>query len=89
MTELRDYPREVAGWVLAPASLAMAASTFLTTVLPSPEVAARLAVRRACIGASACVWWLSSIDNFTPKEHIALVLACWGACSSACSRPCS
>jgi hypothetical protein len=31
MTELRDYPREEAGWFLAPASLAMAASTFLTT----------------------------------------------------------
>src|SRR5205823_14489218 len=31
MTELRDYPREDAGWVLAPASLTMATSTFLTT----------------------------------------------------------
>jgi hypothetical protein len=25
------------------------------------------------------VWWLSSLDNFTPKEHVALILACWGA----------
>jgi hypothetical protein len=31
------------------------------------------------IGAAACVWWLSSIDNFTPKEHLPVVLACWGA----------
>jgi hypothetical protein len=25
------------------------------------------------------VWWLSSLDNFTPKEHVAVILACWGA----------
>jgi hypothetical protein len=25
------------------------------------------------------VWWLSSLDNFTPKEHVAFLLACWGA----------
>jgi hypothetical protein len=25
------------------------------------------------------VWWLSSLDNFTPKAHVALILACWGA----------
>jgi hypothetical protein len=25
------------------------------------------------------VWWLSSLDNFTPKEHLSLMLACWGA----------
>src|SRR5262245_61840966 len=30
-TALRDYPREVAGWVLAPATLTMALSTLLTT----------------------------------------------------------
>ena len=31
------------------------------------------------VGTAACVWWLSSLDNFTPKEHVALILACWGA----------
>jgi hypothetical protein len=31
------------------------------------------------VGAAACVWWLSSLDNFTPKEHVAVMLACWGA----------
>jgi hypothetical protein len=30
---LRDYPREVAGWILAPATLGMAVSIFLTTWL--------------------------------------------------------
>ena len=24
------------------------------------------------------VWWLSSLDNFTPKAHVALILACLG-----------
>ena len=32
LVELRDYPRDVAGWVMAPAAPAMAASTLLTTV---------------------------------------------------------
>jgi hypothetical protein len=31
------------------------------------------------VGTSACTWWLSSVDNFAPKEHLALMLACWGA----------
>jgi hypothetical protein len=31
------------------------------------------------LGTTACVWWLSSLDNYTPKEHVALILACWGA----------
>jgi hypothetical protein len=30
------------------------------------------------VGAAACVWWLSSLDTFTPKEHVAVLLACWG-----------
>ena len=25
------------------------------------------------------MWWLSSIDNYTAKEHLAVMLACWGA----------
>jgi hypothetical protein len=31
------------------------------------------------VGTASCVWWLSSLDNFTPKEHLSLMLACWGA----------
>jgi isoamylase len=31
------------------------------------------------VGSAACVWWLSSIDNFTAKENLAVMLACWGA----------
>ena len=30
------------------------------------------------LGSAACVWWLSSIDNFTAKERVAAMLACWG-----------
>ena len=79
LIELRDDPRVVAGWVMVPASLTMAASTLLTTVFH------RRRLRHAwlfvgVVGASACLWWLSSLDNFTAKEHIALMLACWGAC---------
>jgi hypothetical protein len=29
------------------------------------------------LGVAACEWWLSSLDNFTSKGHLALMLACW------------
>jgi MFS family permease len=78
LIELRDDPRVVAGWIMIPASLAMAASTLLTTVFH------RRRLRHAwlfvgVVGASACLWWFSSLDNFTAKEHVALMMACWGA----------
>ncbi|HWH12361.1 MAG TPA: MFS transporter, partial [Solirubrobacteraceae bacterium] len=77
LVELRDYPREVAGWVIAPAGAAMAATTLLTTCFQ------RRALRPvwllvAVLGSAGSLWWLSGIDNFTPKEQVAAGLACWG-----------
>ena len=77
-TELRGYPRTTAGWLMVPTTLAMASTTFLTTWFQ------RRALRHVwlvvgVVGTAACIWWLSSLDNFTPKEHVALILACWGA----------
>jgi MFS family permease len=77
-TELRDYPRITAGWLMVPTAVTMAATTVLTTWFH------RRALRHVWlvagfVGSAACVWWLSSIDNFTPKEHLAVMLACWGA----------
>jgi MFS family permease len=77
-TELRGYPRITAGWLMVPTSLTMAATTFLTTRYH------RRSLRHVWLivgltGSAACVWWLSSLDNFTPKEHLPLMLACWGA----------
>jgi hypothetical protein len=77
LVELRDYPRVVAGWILAPATVTMATSTFLTTYFH------RRSLRHwwlfaSVVGCSACLWWMSSIDNFTNKDQIALMMACWG-----------
>jgi MFS family permease len=77
-TELRGYARITAGWLMVPASVTMAATTFVTTWFH------RRSLRHVWLivglaGSAACVWWLSSIDNFTPKEHLAVMLACWGA----------
>ena len=77
LVELRDYPRDVAGWVIAPAGPAMAISTLLTTRFH------RRALRPvwllvAVLGSGLSLWWLSGIDNFTPKEDVAAGLACWG-----------
>jgi MFS family permease len=74
---LRDYPRDVAGWVLAPATLTMAISTLLTTCFR------RRALRHfwllvGVIGCAACLWWMSYVDNFTSKEEVARMVGCWG-----------
>ena len=77
-TELRDYPRITAGWLMAPTSLAMASTSFLTTAFHCRGLR-HVWLMVGMIGTAACVWWLSSLDNFTPKEHVAFILACWGA----------
>jgi hypothetical protein len=77
-TELRGYPRITAGWLMVPTTLTMAGTTFLTTWFH------RRGLRHVwlivgVIGTAGCAWWLSSLDNFTSKEHVAFILACWGA----------
>jgi MFS family permease len=77
-TELRGYPRITAGWLMVPTSVAMATTTFLTTWFHRRSLR-HIWLIMGFVGTAACVWWLSSIDNFTPKEHLPLMLACWGA----------
>jgi MFS family permease len=74
---LRDYPREVAGWVLAPASLTMAVSTFLTTWFHHRALR-HFWLLVGVVGCATCLWWMSSVDNFTSKEQVALMVGCWG-----------
>jgi MFS family permease len=74
---LRSYPREVAGWILAPATLTMTVSTLLTTWFR------RRALRHfwlliGVVGCAACLWWMSAVDNFTSKEQVAWMVGCWG-----------
>jgi MFS family permease len=76
-TELRGYPRVTAGWLMVPTSLTMAATTFLTTWFHRRSLR-HIWLITAFVGTAACVWWMSSIDNYTPKEHLAVILACWG-----------
>jgi len=77
-TELRGYPRITAGWLMVPASVTMAATTFLTTRFQRRSLR-HVWLVVGMIGSAASVWWLSSIDNFTPKEHLAVMLGTWGA----------
>jgi MFS family permease len=77
-TELRAYPRITAGWLLVPNTLTMAGATFLTTWFHRRRLR-HVWLVVGVVGTSACTWWLSSLDNFTPKEHLVLMLACWGA----------
>jgi MFS family permease len=77
-TELRGYPRTTAGWLMVPTSVAMAASTGLTTVFQRRRLR-HVWLLVGFVGSSASVWHLSSIDNFISKEHLVLMLGCWGA----------
>jgi MFS transporter, DHA2 family, multidrug resistance protein len=77
-TELRGYDRTMAGWLMAPTALTMASSTLLTTWFHRRSLR-HVWLLVGVVGAAGCVWWLSSLDNFTPKEHVSSILACWGA----------
>jgi MFS family permease len=77
-TELRDYPRITAGWLMIPATATMASTTFLTTWLHWRGLR-HVWLVVGVVGAAACIWWLTALDNFTPKENVAVILACWGA----------
>src|SRR5262249_28810608 len=74
---LRDYPRDVTGWILAPATLGMAITTFLTTWFH------RRALRHVwllvgVVGCAVCLWWMSSLDSYTSKGQVAFMIGCWG-----------
>jgi MFS family permease len=77
-TELRDYPRTTAGWLMVPATLTMASTTFLTTWFHRRSLR-HVWLVIGVVGVAAGEWWLSSLDDFTPKGHLALMLACWAA----------
>jgi MFS family permease len=75
--ELRDYPRETAGWILAPVTFTMALSTILTTWFHWPRLR-HLWLLIGVVGCAVCLWWMSSVDNFTSKGQVALMIGCWG-----------
>jgi MFS family permease len=75
--ELRDYERDVAGWVLAPATMTMALSTYLTVRFRRPGLR-HVWQFVGVVGCAACIWWMSSLDDFTSKGRIALMVGCWG-----------
>jgi len=77
-TELRDYPRITAGWLMIPTTLTMGATTFLTTRFQRRSLR-HIWLVMGTVGAATCVWWLSSLDNFSRKEYVAVILALWGA----------
>ena len=75
--ELRDYPRTTTGWLLAPASLTMAVSTFLTTRFHR-QSRRHVWLLVGVVGCAASLWWMSSVDFFTSKSQVALMIGCWG-----------
>ena len=76
--DVREYPRSVAGWVLVPATFTMATSTFLTTFFRRRRLR-HFWLLVGVVGCAASLWWLSSIDGFTSKGRLALMIGCWGS----------
>jgi MFS family permease len=77
LIELRDYPRDTAGLILATATPAMASATLLTVVFHRRSL--RIVWFLVGVAGSAGgLWWMSSIDNFTSREKIATMIGCWG-----------
>ncbi len=77
LIELRDYPRATAGSILAAATPAMTASTLLTIYFRGPALRIFWYLV-AVAGSAGCIWWMSSVDNFTSKEQIAEMIGGWG-----------
>ena len=77
---LRDYPPRITAGSLAwsPRALTMAASTVLMLRYGRRSLR-HVFLLVGVVGGAASLWWLSSLDNFTAKEWIAAMLACWGA----------
>jgi len=75
--DVREYPRSAAGWVLVPTTFTMATSTFLTTFFRRRRLR-HFWLLVGAVGCSACLWWMSSIDGFTSKTRLALMMGCWG-----------
>ena len=75
--ELRDYSRDVTGWILAPASLTMMASTILTTWFHRRSLR-HVWLLIGVVGCAGCLWRMSYVDNFTSKGEVALMIGCWG-----------
>jgi hypothetical protein len=59
-------------------TLNMASTTFLTNWFHRRSLR-HVWLVVGMVETAACVWWYSSFDNDSPKEHVALILACWGA----------
>ncbi len=75
--DVRDYPRSVAGWILAPATVTMAFSTFMTTYFHRRRLR-HVWLLVGVVGCAASLWWMSSLDGFTSKGKVALMIGCWG-----------
>lgn len=74
---LRGYPRPTAGWILAAATPTMTATTVFTSWF-HPRSLRHFWQLVSVLGSASCLWWMSSVDNFTAKEQVALMVGCWG-----------
>jgi len=56
----------------------MATSTFVTTFFRRHRLR-HFWLLVGVVGCASCLWWMSSIDGFTSKRRLALMLGSWGA----------
>ncbi len=77
MTELRQYPRGLAGTIFFPAGPAMLAGTLLCSPIRSRRLR-HLTLLTGVLGTAAAIWWLAAIDLGTDRRQLAIGVGVWG-----------
>ena len=75
--ELRDYSRHRDGVGPGAGDAHHGIATLLTTRF-RPRALRHFWLFIGVVGCAVCLWWMSSADNFTSKEQVALMIGCWG-----------
>jgi len=77
LTELRHYPRELAGLIFFPAAPAMLAGTLVVAPVRNRQLRHGLLLLGS-LGSAASIWWLSGLDLGTARWQTAAALGVWG-----------
>lgn len=77
LTELRHYPRELAGTLFFPAAPGMLVGTLLGTPIRSRRLRHSMLLVGA-LGSAGAIWWLAGLDLGTARWQTAAALGVWG-----------
>ncbi len=77
LTELRHYPRELAGMIFFPAAPGMLLGTLVTAPIRHRQLR-HGTLLLGSLGSAAAIWWLAGLDLGTARWQTAAALGGWG-----------